>query len=559
MKQSSAITWIIVTFIALTCGYMVFATQTASEVKTSEVEAYYDIGNFVQPVTTKSKTAQLWFNRGLAMCYAFNHEEAARCFEKAIEEDPQLAMAYWGWSYALGPNINNLEIPAADIARADSLVNIAAQLATKAPESEQQLIAALAKRYSKNAPDDRQPMNTAYSDAMRNLHQNSPEDPFIAGLFAESLMILRPWKHWSADGEPAEETPEIVSLLESALEKSPDYAMLSHLYIHVMEASPTPEKALEAANSLQGVMPGVGHLVHMPSHIYVLVGDYEKVISSNQKAIEADKLYLEREGAENFYSLYRIHNYHFLVYGAMFDGQSELALKTAREIPKQVPETMLKDWSDFLDAFMPTALHVLIRFGRWEDILAEPEPADYLPVSRAMRYYARSVAYAATNRVPEAEAEYEAFQKERARVPETSILFNNTSLSILDVAEKMAAGEIAYRKGEFDKAFALLREAVQRDDALNYDEPWGWMQPARHALGALLLEQNKTEEAAKVYRKDLKKHPKNVWALQGLAECLERQGKDEESARLKEQLAESAKRADVKVDRSCFCRTDVEE
>ncbi|MEL6820543.1 MAG: tetratricopeptide repeat protein [Calditrichota bacterium] len=553
----STLSWIIAILLVSTFGYLTVSTEIAADSDTTESETYYDIGDFHQPVTTDSKKAQVWFNRGLAMCYAFNHEEAARCFQNAIAEDPNMAMAYWGWAYALGPNINNLEIPAADIASADSLLTIAAGFAEKAPETEKQLIQALAKRYTQNAPDDRQPLNSDYSNSMRELYKQDSNNPLIASLFAESLMILRHWKHWSPEGVPAEETPEIISILEAALEKSPDYAMLSHLYIHVMEASPTPEKALEAANSLQDVMPGVGHLVHMPSHIYVLVGDYEKAIISNQKAIVADELYLEREGAENFYSLYRIHNYHFLVYGAMFDGQSELALQAASDIPKQVPESMLKEWADFLDAFMPTALHVLIRFGRWEDVLNEPEPAEYLPVSRSMRHYARAVAYAATNRVPEAEAEYKAFQLERKRVPETSILFNNTSLSILGVADKMAAGEIAYRKGEYETAFALLREAVQRDDALNYDEPWGWMQPARHALGALLMEQNRIDEAVAVYQKDLKKHPKNVWALQGLAECLERQGKATEAKQYKKLLAAAAARADVKVDRSCFCRTDL--
>lgn len=322
-----------------------------------------------------------------------------------------------------------------------------------------------------------------------------------------------------------------------------------------MEASPTPEKALAAANRLRDAMPGAGHLVHMPSHVDVLLGNYDRVITTNQKAIAADAEFLRREGAHNFYTFYRVHNYHFLVYGAMFDGQSELALRTARELVKQVPEDMLKQQTDFLDAFMPTALHVLVRFGRWEDILTEPEPAAYLPVTRSVWHYARALAYAATGRVSQATAEQQSFHKVRATVPATSVLFQNTSQDILGVAEAMIAGEIAYRQEDYDIAFQHLREAVRRDDALNYDEPWAWMQPARHALGALLLEQGHVAESEAVYRADLRRHPNNVWALHGLAECLERQGNASAADEIKTRFALAATRTDVKVDRSCYCRT----
>ena len=389
---------------------------------------------------------------------------------------------------------------------------------------------------------------------MRRVYQAHPDEALVAVLFAESLMNLQPWKHWSPDGEPAANTPEIVAVLESALDRWPDHPGLCHLYIHTMEASPTPEKALPAANRLRNAMPGAGHLVHMPSHIDVLLGHYDDVIVANQKAILADTEFLQREGAHNFYTLYRIHNYHFLVYGAMFDGQSDLALRTARELPRQVPEDMLRTQTDFLDAFIPTPLHVLVRFGRWEEILAEPEPADYLPVTRSIWHYARALAYAATGRVEEAEAEQRAFQAARATVPETSMLFQNTSLDILGVAEAMIAGEVAYRRGDFETPFEHLREAVRRDDALNYDEPWGWMQPARHALGALLLEQGGLVEAEAVFHADLKRHPNNPWALHGLAESLERQGKASEASASRAQFDMASIRTDVHINRSCYCR-----
>ncbi len=529
------------------------SSQQSSEQETTD---YYDIGGFHHAATTSSESAQVWFDRGLAMCFAFNHEEAVRCFEQALREDSSMAMALWGMAYALGPNINNTQIEAAQLAQAGFALHLAELHSKQSTPAERDLISALAVRYRVPVPEDRGPLNKAYSDAMRELHGRYPDNALVTTLFAESLMILRPWKHWTKGGQPAEETPEIVKTLEEGLARWPNHPALCHFYIHAMEASPTPEKALPAANRLRNAMPGAGHLVHMPSHIDVLLGDYENVIAANRDAIEVDAEFLRREGPYNFYTLYRIHNYHFLVYGAMFDGQSELALKTARELVEQVPEDMLKEQVDFIDAFIPTDLHVMVRFGRWEDILNAPKPADYLPMSRSVWHYARAVAYAALGRIAQAEAEQQAFLEARSQVPPTSILFNNTSLDILGVAEAMIAGEIDYRKGNFESAFEHLEEAVRRDDALNYDEPWGWMQPARHALGALLTEQGRFAEAERVYRADLERRPNNPWSLSGLAECLQRQGKNRDAAPIAKQFQLASRRADVTIDRSCFCRTE---
>lgn len=524
---------------------------------TVQEDTYYDIGDTHWSVTTSSVDAQTWFDRGLAMCFAFNHEEAIRCFQRALQSDASMPMALWGMAYAMGPNINNMEIESHQIAEAGFALQLSQLYSDKVASVEQDLISALAKRYQTPVPaiDERGPVNQEYADAMRKLHEKYPDDAMVATLFAESLMILRPWNHWTKEGQPAEETPEIIAVLESGLKRWPDHPALCHLYIHAMEASPNPEKALPAANRLRNAMPGAGHLIHMPSHIDVLIGDYPSVIKTNQQAIEADKVFLEREGAMNFYTLYRIHNYHFLVYGAMFDGQSELALKNSRELVAQVPEEMLRAQTDFLDAFMQMPLHVLIRFGRWDDILAEPQPADFLPMSRSTWYYARALAYAATGRVAEAEREQAEFLKAKAEVPESSILFNNTSQGILGVAESMIAGEIEYRKKNYERAFEHLRTAVQLDDALNYDEPWGWMQPARHALGALLLEQRQYAEAEQVYREELKRRPNNPWSLHGLAECLNKQNRTAESQEIMKAFAVASQRADVKIDRSCFCKT----
>jgi tetratricopeptide (TPR) repeat protein len=541
--------------VSLVIAYMLPGVPAVfGDVSESSSEPYYDIGGLHYKVSTDSEKAQAWFDRGLAMCFGFNHEEAVRCFEQAFQEDPSLAMALWGMSYAWGANINNMEIVPQQIAKADLAVRLAELQAGHATEAERDLIKALATRYAVPVPEDRGPLNQAYADAMRGVYEKHRDDPTIAGLFAESLMNLQPWKNWTPAGEPGPYTNELVSVLESGLAIEPDHPFLCHLYIHAMEASPTPEKALPYANRLRNAMPGSGHLVHMPSHIDVLVGDYAAAIIANQKAIAADNEFLRREGSDNFYTLYRMHNYHFVVYGAMFAGQKETALKAARELVRQAPEDVVKKQADMLDGFIPTPLHVLVRFGMWEEVLKEPEPAEYLPMSRAMRHYARAVAYAATGRVDDAAQEQKLFEEAQMKVPETSKLFQNTSRDILRVAESMIHGEIAYRKGAVDEAFDHLREAVRRDDALNYDEPWGWMQPARHALGALLLERGEVIESEAVYRADLERHPNNVWALHGLVESLERQGKVQAASEYKSKFEALAKQADVKIDRSCYCR-----
>ncbi len=313
----------------ITSVSLLASTEHSSAQKT---DVYYDTGGFHRKVTTAAADAQLWFDRGLAMSLAFNHEEGVRCFQRAIAADPSLAMAYWGLAYAWGPNINNTEIEPHQIAQAHMAVELAQLHIANATAVEQDLIQAIAQRHAVPVPEDREPLNTSYAEAMRKVFGDHPQDPLVAALFAESLMILRPWEQWDAEGNPAKETPEIVAVLETGLSAAPQFPALCHLYIHAMEASPTPEKALPAANRLRNAMPGAGHLIHMPSHIDVLLGDYSSVIKTNQRAIKVDAEFLKRAGSNNFYTFYRIHNYHFLTYGAMFDGQSELALSSARQL-----------------------------------------------------------------------------------------------------------------------------------------------------------------------------------------------------------------------------------
>lgn len=547
----------------------------------AEHAGYYDLGTFSRPVTTSSPEAQLWFDRGLTWTYAFNHEEAIVCFEAAAAADPGCAMAYWGIAYALGPNYNKPWefFDAGDLARTVDRTHAAVEqahaLAAGATPVEQALIEALRARYPQSqAVEDCSVWNAPYAEAMRTVYELAPDDLDVAALYADALINLTPWKLWDIrTGQPAAgaRTLEARAVLDRAIELGAGarHAGVLHLYIHLMEMSPAPEQALMVADRLHGLVPDAGHLQHMSSHLDVLCGDFRRVVSGNSDAIEADEKYLQRAGAMNFYTLYRSHDYHFKIYGAMFLGQSEVALETAAQLEASIPEELLRvespPMADWLEGFLAMRVHVFIRFGRWADILARPMPADrqLYCVTTAMLHYARGVALSATGLISEAEAERELFQRAVADVPETRTLFNNTCLDILAIAAQMLEGELRYRKGEYDQAFAALERSIALDDNLPYDEPWGWMQPTRHAYGALLLEQGRVPEAEAVYRADLglddtlprpAQHPGNVWSLHGLHECLVRLGKTAEARIISHQLKIAAALADVPIESSCFCR-----
>lgn len=522
----------------------------------SDAPLHYDIGVIEREVTTTSPEAQLWFDRGLGMCYGFNHEEAVRCFERAAEIDPHCAMAYWGKAYALGPNYNNTEMtPETCQGSFDAVTRARAEMEHCTP-AEKALIEATAARYpSPDVSSDRAPIDAAYANAMRDVLADYPDDADIAALTAEALMMRQPWKMWSPDGEAAPLTPEIRELLERSLRRWPDHPALCHLYIHTMEAGPEVAKAIPAARRLENLTPGLGHLIHMPSHIYTWTGLYDDVVRVNVEAVEVDGKYVEHGGRENFYTLYRLHNYHFVAYGAMWQGRRELALEYARELVTEIPDSLLAAFPDFLDIFVATPYHVMVRFGMWEELLAEPEPAEELLAARTVWHYARGVAAASLGRVDEALAEQAAFRAARANVPETRMLFQNKVSDILEVAEHVLAGEIEYRRKNYDVAFDMLRKAVVLDGKLNYDEPWGWMEPVRHALGALLTEQGHYEEASDVYRADLKRYPENGWALHGLAECTRKLGREAEARALDRRFEKAFAKADITIPGSCFCRT----
>lgn len=543
-------------FIALLC---LVGCQSKTGPTKIDVPLYFDVGVVHREITTSSPEAQQWFDRGLGLAYGFNHEEAIACFERAAEADPDCAMCYWGKAYALGPNYNDVEMPPEKSQAAYDAAQQAVARIDGATDAEKALIEALQARYAWPAPEDRRPLEEAYAEAMRKVFAAYPEDGDVAALTGEAIMMLRPWKLWTPEGEPAPETPEIREVLEAGLKVAPKHPGLAHFYIHTMEAGPEADRAIPVARALEGLTPGLGHLIHMPSHIYVWTGHYDDVVRVNKQAVEVDRAYVDYAGRDNFYTLYRLHNLHFVAYGAMWAGNRETAMRYAREVPAEIPPELLTEFVDFLDVFVGTPYHVMIRFGLWDEILAEPEPAEELYATRAIRLYARGIALAAQGKVEEALKEQQAFLAAKAAVPETRLLFNNPVKEILDVATEVLAGEIEYRKENHDVAFEHLRRAVELDEQLNYDEPWGWMEPARHALGALLTEQKRYEEAIEVYQANLARYPENGWALHGLAEGLQRTGRTEEAAKVRARFDAAWEGADTIIPGSCFCRTKVPE
>ena len=542
---------------------------------------YYDLGRYSRSVTTQSEDAQRWFDRGLVWGYGYNHDESVACYRLAAEADPGCAMAYWGIAYSSGCNYNKPweDFDPDDLARSLATAYEATQKALSLLDGvtavEAALVRALAHRYPSSRPsEDMGPWNDGFADAMRSVQAEFPEDLDVAALFGEALMNRTPWALWDLKtGAVAEgaDTAEAVDVLEAAmaLDGAMQHPGLLHMYIHLMEMSPFPQRALKASDALRSLAPDAGHLNHMPTHIDVLCGHYERVVSSNDAAIVADRRFLEREGPINFYSLYRCHDYHFKIYGAMFLGQYRPAIETAEEMISTLPEALLTVQSppmaDWLEGFISMKQHVYIRFGKWQEIIDQPLPdnAQLYCVTTAMMHYAKAVAHAASGDVPAAEVEAGQFDAAVGRVPDSRYVFNNACLDILAVAREMMFGEIEYRKANYDSAFAHLRKSVELDDNLPYDEPWGWMQPTRHALGALLLEQGRVEEAADVYRADLGldtslsracQHPDNVWSLHGYHECLQRLGRDEEAAIVKGRLDLANGRTDVPVESSCFCK-----
>jgi len=511
-----------------------------------------NLGVHTFKVTTKVSRAQMFINQGLNLAYGFNHAEAGRAFAEAARLDPTCAMAYWGQALVLGPNIN-AAMAAEDEPKALAFVIKAALLSKRATQRERDYIDALAKRYT-GKPDERQASDRAFAEAMRALAKKYPRDLDAATIFAESLMDLRPWNYWTRDGLPQEGTSEAIDSLQRVIAANPKHPGALHYWIHVWEPTKTPERAEQEAERLLPLMPGAGHIIHMPAHIYLRVGRYEDVVTSNQKAVAADEEYIAQCRAQGMYPLgYYPHNIHFVWMGATMSGQSRLAVEAARKttssIASATPEQL-----PFVQGFLVVPYYALVRFGRWDEILAEPKPAHDSLFTRAIWHFARGTAYAAKGDSERARGEEAALtaiasNPELAKMPNFSL---NPPATIVALGLEVLKGEIAARQKQYDAAIAHFDRAVRLEDAMTYTEPPDWHAPVRHWLGATLLDAGRPAEAEVVYWEDLKRNRENGWALAGLHRSLVDQGRKDDANAIAARLKKAWARADVTLAASRF-------
>ena len=503
-----------------------------------------NLGVHTFKVTTKSPRAQAFVNQGVNLAYGFNHAEAARAFAEAARLDPECAMAYWGQALVLGPNIN-AAMAAEDEPKALELVQRAVSLKRNATARERAYIDALSARYTGN-PADRRRADHAYANAMRKLVAAHPADLDAKTMFAEALMDLRPWNYWSRDGRAYPETREVEAALAQVLARHPSHPGALHYWVHLWEPTDTPERAEAEADRLLPLMPGAGHIVHMPAHIYMRVGRHADVVSSNILAVKADEDYIAQCRAQGLYPLgYYPHNLHFVWMGATASGQRALALEYARKVAAAIPDAALKD-IPILQGFLVVPYWAMVRFGQWTEILDDKGPRLSTPFTNGVRHYARAMAFIATARLAEAEQE---LAQLKALVADPSLkgpttFSTNTGYAILRIAPEVVAGEIAAKRQDWDAALLHLDRAVRYEDALVYQEPPDWHAPVRQNLGAVLLEAGRADEAEAVFWEDLKRNPATGWGLYGLLQALRTQDKNDEAALIERRFKDSWKDAD---------------
>jgi tetratricopeptide (TPR) repeat protein len=525
----------------------------APEAGSPKTPLFGNLGDHHREITTRSGEAQRYFDQGLVLLFSFNHDEAIRSFRQAAALDPECAMAWWGVAIANGPHINNAAMDEQQSREAWDALEKARALAGKASPLERAMIEALGARYASPPPADRRALDEAYAAAMQRLAASNPKDADIGSLTAEAMMDVQPWDLWTHDRKPKGAALEIVAMIESVLSLDPMHPGANHLYVHAMEASAEPERAIPSADRLRTLVPGAGHMVHMPAHIDSRTGRWADASEANVRAIAADRAYRALSPEQRFYRIYMAHNHHFLAWASMMEGRSEASLGAAREMLAGMPQEFVEALAFFADGYMTIAMEALMRFGKWEEILAEPAPPPYLPITAAHRHFARGVAFAATDRLAEARAEHDAFTTAAAKVTESMVVGNNPARHVLSIADHMLAGEIAFREGKIDEAVTRLTEAVRLEDQLKYNEAPDWIQPVRHTLGAVLLNAGRTAEAEAVYREDLVHNPENGWALYGLARCLRAREADAEAAKADARFAKAWARADVELHATCFC------
>lgn len=501
------------------------------------------LGDHHHPVSTKSREAQRHFDHGMTYLFAFNHDEAIKSFRLAAKLDPGLAMAHWGEALALGPNIN-LDVDPEREKAAYEAVQRARALAKDAPEHERAYIDALSKRYSIDPKADLKKLELDYKNAMGELVRRYPDDLDLATLYAESAMDLRPWKLWTADGKPAEGTEEIIAVLESVLKRDPNHVGANHYYVHAVEASPKPQRGIPSAERLKTLVPAAGHLVHMPGHIYMRVGDFEGAAVANEIAAEADRAYIERTQAAGVYPLmYYNHNLHFLSAARSMQGRFSDALKAAHQLHQNVAPSVQA--MPMIEGFLSMPLAILIRFQKWDDILASAEPPASHPTEHAFWFLARGLALAGKGKPDHARKESIRLMKSIPELPASAYLGLNSAASVLEVGRHLLDGRIALAGGDRSKAIASLQKAVAAQDALAYDEPPGFVYPVRETLGAVLYADGQHAEAERVFREDLELNPRNGRSLFGLMKTLEKMGKNEAVVLVGAQFHEAWVKADV--------------
>lgn len=528
------------------------AAPTATSLAQDEI-LFEGVGTHTRPIVTKSDVARQFFNQGLNFLYAFNHKEARRSFRAAARHDPECAMAWWGIATANGPHINFAAVdPSEEKEAYDALQKAVATMADE-PPADQALIRAALKRFADPQPKDRSSLDRAYAQAMADVYRRFPEDGDIGSLYAEALMDLQPWDLWTHDGKPKGNTLLIVKTLEDVLDRHHRHPFALHLYIHAVEASNNPEKAVRAADRLRDLTPALGHNQHMPSHIDIRVGNWEKAIVANQKAIAADEAYRDKRPEQFVYRVYMAHNHHMLSLAAMMTGRRDLAVHHIDTMCAEMPAGFLSVAAPIVDGFFAMPYEVRVRFGMWDEVLALPEPSEQFPITRALRRAARAVSYAAKGMTREARAEQSLFYIARSAVPAEATFGNNMAADILQVGHHLMNGEILVAEGKEDAALRELRLAVAAENALRYNEPPDWILPSRHVLGAALMKLGRYEEARTVYAEDLKRNPNNGWSLYGMSDALNRLGRHEEATRYQALFKDVWAHADIQIDSSCLC------
>jgi tetratricopeptide (TPR) repeat protein len=504
------------------------------------------LGQHHHPISTSNPQAQQFFDQGFSLVFAFNHEEAVRSFQQAAVLDPQAAMPHWGIAWALGPNYN-LDIDDPRAKQASEAMKTAEALGAKASEPERDYIAAMAIRYSPDPKADRSALARRYSQAMGGLTRKYPDDLDAATLYAESLMNLRPWKLWTLDGKPAEDTETIVGILESVLKRDPNHLGANHSYIHTVEASPTPERALPSAERLKTMAPAAGHLVHMPAHILARTGDQAGAAAANVAGVEADRAYLKQAPPDSFYGMmYYSHNLQFLADSEMMQGRFADAQRAATEVSERLLPHV--DMAPMIESVAVEPVSVLLRFGRDADVLMLPAPPMDKPVMIAWWHFARGVALARTHQADAAAGERAELASATAKVPESALFGGfESARTILELAQRVLDARISWARGNRDQAIGLWKAAVTAGDRLSYDEPPAWFYPLRESLGAALLLAGRAADAEQVFRDDLVRHPRNARSLFGLRESLEKQGKSADAAWVDRAFEDAWKNADSKL------------